>query len=1327
MHGTSPASTWVPLSGLGGLVTLADQTALPEGASPRTHDTDYIVGLAKTRAGLTNVYNVVSSTVGPNAPLAAASSTWVNPNNILLNDGAFATQTPVNVANALTITDFNFNIPITDQIAGALLTLYGYANAACNIVAQLIVGGVPVGTPKTIAVPVGVSASFVLGSTSDQWGTILLTAAVNGLSFGVQISAATTGFDLATIFLDYATLTIGVSTGGQNFQTIEPFVDQQGNVKNLSLDAAGNFYVEDVTNSPGTRSLLFTGITPGSYFIGINGSGVEYMAFTDGVKGSDMPLQYTPQWVDRITQVGPGAAPSFAPGAASSNTFPITSITQPPANSDATNPGHISVLLWSAGPGSTAPGNVLTVYYSPSFVGGSPAPGNQDMTLVNEFNSGNATYVYISGTPFGSGTYLVTSVGNALPPHVDHFRYYFTVQMPTSNFQEAIAAAGQYQQTLATLTTANPVPGLAVGNNVTVAGASVPAWDNTWPITQELNSAAMSITQTSVALSVATYSYAVNQGTPPAAGQLVTVTGTTNANGALNVTNATIVSSTGGTTGTFTVNVAVVSAASAPETGLATTAGTIFTIDPGPGDVGTASNPILGNSTGGTLTYVGAAAQIVGPGTRQGTVFFITRNGYYTAPAPPVTFTCPLNTLNIQASNIPIGPPNVIARGIAFTEAGQNGVPGANFFTIPTPVSYIVNNQTYTATALIINDNTTTSATFQFTDSVLLNALAIDVYGYNLFNQIEIGDPAWVGSFDSRNVYGKCLNKIQNFNNLSFDGGYLPSLQSGQLVPLGWTTPDIYGQLVVSQKFGNAYYIQNTSAGTLTVAGLISQTAYQDAYQQPIINPNTLYSVRVTASNPSGLKTGNLVVTLTAGGVTYGTFTLPFSSLTTSQAIYSSTLVTAKMPTVPPGLTLNVYASVIGVNADVEIDRIDIYPTNIPVLSTTEFWSYAGLPEQVDAVTGKVVYESENQMPVNGSITLYDTHYAVKGWTGNAPGSSLYSLQASANLEPAQWEEPEVSQRSGGAIGPLSFDGGEQWFLAAARAGLYLFVGGQPGKIMQEIYQVWDAINWKYGYTIWVKVDITHRKIYVGVPLPTPNFWLPNAPVNANPTSPNVILMCNYQGLDSGEMLRSEPQMHTTMFGSLNAIDMRRKWSIWQIPAPSANIVQSAGISGEQADEALYICNGRGTSQIYKLDETAQTDNGIFIDSRYTTAGLVELSKRAQFQQLGFGRIRWDYLLASLVSQGNVGLTLYPNRLEWPIPTTGHPPAPVQYNSWTYPGGISPGFGQDDAEAALNFAATRTFVEFRETDGFGFQLSNLALHGRADTWNKLRGRVGVTP
>ena len=1327
MHGTS-AGAPVSLSGYGGLVTLARPETVPEGASPRTYDTDFLVGSVGTRAGLTSIYNPSAETIGPNPATVATSGTWLNPTNILLSDGHFTSQTPVNIGNGLDLFDFAFSIAPTSSVAGLELILIGFSNSPCNLSAQLFVAGVPAGPVRTVAMPQTLG-TMVIGGLMDPWGLFLTPAILNANNFGVQLSAVSTGFDLATAFLDYATFSVGVNVGTSNFQFITTFTAQNGDVKNLSLDADGNFYVEDVTNAPGVLTLAIQNITPNSYCVGVNGPDVEYLAFSNGFTGSDLPLQYTANWIDRITQVGPGAAPSFSPTAATADTFAISTITQPPANSDITDPGHISVLLQSAGPGSTAPGNVITVYYSPGFFGGSPHPEAQDLVLVNAFNSGIPVYVYISGTGLVDGTYLVTSVGNALPPGVDHFRYYFTVTAPTAAFQNIVEAPGQYQMTVATMTMAVPVPGLTVGNDVTITGASVPAWDATWPISNTLDSASMVITNSSVTGSIATLNYSVVTGTPPVAGQLVTVTGTTNANGALNVTNATIASSTGGSSGSFTLTVPVVTAGAAPESGQATTAGTIFQFDPGLTTLGGSSNPIFGNSTGGTLTFVAATAQLIAPGTRQGSVFFITRNGYYTAPAPPVTFTCPENTTSILVSNIPIGPPNVIARGITLTEAGQNGVPGANFFTLPTPVTYIVNNVSYTATSFFINDNTTTSTALVFTDSVLLNALAIDVYGYDLFNQIEIGAPAWITSYDGRNFYGLCQNKIQNFNNLSFDGGYLPTLQQGQLVPLGWSTPDPYGQLVVSPKFGNAYYIHNTTGSTLTVAGQITQTAFQDYLQIPILNANTAYSVRVSARAPSGLTGGTLVVSLVSAGVVLGQFNLALGSLRSSYNIFTGTLLTTPFLTVPTDLQLVVAAQNLVAGADVEIDRIEVFPTAIPILTTTVYGSYAGLPEQVDSVTGQVKFESENQQPVNGAVVMYDTLYGLKGWAGTAPGASLYSLQASANLEPAQWQEPEVAQKSG-AIGVLAYDFGEQWIVMANRNGLYLFEGGQPGKINHEIIQVWDSILWKNAQTIWVRNDVIHRRLMIGVPMPTPNFWLPNAPKNANPSSPNVILMLNYQGIDSGDQLKSEPQMHTTMFGTLTAIDMRRKWSIWQIPSPYANVCQFGGIFGRDAGSQILICSGRENSQVYLLDDTATTDNGIFIDALYTTAGLVPAAKRAEIPAVGAFRALWDYMVVSLQGGGNVGVTLYPNYLFGPQTGTT-PNLPPGYSQWTLPGGFTPstpgtGFGSalpaaNDMEAPLNFTATRTFFEFRENDGFGFTLSNLVLHVKKSIWNALRG------
>jgi hypothetical protein len=317
----------------------------------------------------------------------------------------------------------------------------------------------------------------------------------------------------------------------------------------------------------------------------------------------------------------------------------------------------------------------------------------------------------------------------------------------------------------------------------------------------------------------------------------------------------------------------------------------------------------------------------------------------------------------------------------------------------------------------------------------------------------------------------------------------------------------------------------------------------------------------------------------------------------------------------------------------------------------------------------------------------------------------MYSLVAQSNLEPAQWDEPEVSQRTG-ACGPMAFDFGEQWLVMACRNGLYLYEGGQPGKIMQEIFQVWDAINWQAANTIWVKVDPFTRRMFIGVPLPTPNFWLPDAPVNAHPTTPNVILMLNYQGLDTGEAVKRMAGLHTTMFGQLNTIDMLRKWSIWQIPSPYAAIVTTS------TDKGFYICNGRGNSKVYLLDPNATDDDGIPINGLYTTYGFTNVSKVEQMPMLGAFRKRWGYMTITVSGAGQLAVRFLPNQLV-NEPLTG-------WNPWIVPGGfnLTP-VCLNDREASVNFAATRTFVEL---SGNNFTTSSLTLYGRKDVWNQLTGR-----
>lgn len=1298
MHGTSQG-TPVPLSTFGGLATIADPNSLPEGASPRNYDMDFSVGSTRTRDGLTSAYTYSGSSVGPNpGGLATAAAEWNNVSSILGTSGYASTQVGTGVH--CLVTEFAFDLSPNTSITSITVNFDGYSNAPGTIISvSLLKKGVSFTGINAAVIGTGPAAYQIAGKL---WGASWSAADINNTGFGLSIQATNSSFPLATAFLNNATITVGIAIGNYNFNWIGTFTDQNGAVTNLSQNANGQLFKEDVTNNPGVLTLALEGVTPNSYVVGVQGQGVEYLAFNNLFTGSDIPRQYTAGWIDKVTQVGPGASPVFSATSAASTTYNITSITQPPVVIS----NFAGYGLQSAGPGSNTPGNTVTIYYQDSRFGG------PDNDLVTSFNSGVSVYLYLQLTASSGGdtdgalsspyTALVTSVNIGKPNGNPINFYYFTYQVPSAGFVWNSQQNGflvTYQRTQATITTAVPVPLLTVGDSAVITGNSVSAWNTTWPINANFNSGSMAITQSSLSSAgVGTYSYSVVQGANPVAAQLVTITGTLNGNGALNVVNARIATVAGTTSGTFTINLlpAGTTFPAQAEDGQAITAGTLFGFDPGIATLATSTSPIHGTGTGGSLTVVGSG-QVIGSGTRQGVVFFITRNGLWTAPGPPVTFTTPDNTTTINASNIAIGPPNVIARGIAFTEAGQNGVPGANFFTIPTNVIYIVDDVSYTATALIINDNTSTTASFAFTDNVLLDAEAIDVQGFNLFNLIEIGNPGWIVQYDSRNFYGLCQNKIQNFNNLSFDGGYL---NPGNPVPLGWTVPDQYGRLLISPVFGNSYYIQNSTGVIQLNYGQITQSAYQDAYQQPILNANTTYSIRVTCRNPSGIVSGNLVFEALSSGVIYGSIVLGLGAMTQTMQTFTAPFITTPMATVPTSLVLTMYGANFASGADCEIDRIEVFPTEIPVLNTTVFGSYAAEPEMVDAITGAVKFTSENQQSVNGAFVLFDTFYGLKD-------KSMYSLRSIQNLEPAQWDEPEVSQQVG-TCGVNAYTGdGEQWAITACRNGIYLYEGGQPGRIMTEINQVWNAINWNAKQSIWIKNDVTNRRLLIGIPMPTPNFWLPNAPVNTNPAQPNVILMCNYLGVDTAEGLKAESAVHVTMFGTLEAGDMRRKWSLWNIQTPYASFVTTS------TDQAFYICNGVDNSKIYKLDPEATTDDGSAINSLYTTYGFVNLAKSAQYPMLGMFRKRWGYMTTTVSGSGNLGVRFLGDTLLGPADST------AGYYPWSVPGGINlTATPNRDRESTANFVATRTFLEFSGTD---FDLSNITLYGKKDTYNAITG------
>jgi hypothetical protein len=107
-----------------------------------------------------------------------------------------------------------------------------------------------------------------------------------------------------------------------------------------------------------------------------------------------------------------------------------------------------------------------------------------------------------------------------------------------------------------------------------------------------------------------------------------------------------------------------------------------------------------------------AEAGNVAAGLRYGMVMFKTRSGYITAPQGPFSWTA-AGGKQVTVTNLPIGPEQVVARIVAFTVAG--GSNAGPFFFIGAPATIDGVSETST----IVEDNITTTATFNFDDVFL--------------------------------------------------------------------------------------------------------------------------------------------------------------------------------------------------------------------------------------------------------------------------------------------------------------------------------------------------------------------------------------------------------------------------------------------------------------------------------------------------------------------------------------------------------------------------------------------------------------------------------
>jgi hypothetical protein len=151
--------------------------------------------------------------------------------------------------------------------------------------------------------------------------------------------------------------------------------------------------------------------------------------------------------------------------------------------------------------------------------------------------------------------------------------------------------------------------------------------------------------------------------------------------------------------------------------------------------IGPAEGPAAGDST---------SSGSISPGPHQCAVVFVTRQGYWTAPSPAVTWTATGRNM-VSVTNIPTGPSNVVQRLLAFT-----GSEGANFYHVPA--------------TMVINDNLTTSVALDFTDTILLSGVSIDY----LFSQIQLPEQLGVIDYAERLFWWGERAQKDNWRGLRF-------------------------------------------------------------------------------------------------------------------------------------------------------------------------------------------------------------------------------------------------------------------------------------------------------------------------------------------------------------------------------------------------------------------------------------------------------------------------------------------------------------------------------------------------------------------------------
>lgn len=981
---------------------------------------------------------------------------------------------------------------------------------------------------------------------------------------------------------------------------MKSFLPSAGGRDLMIWDSLGNLFKED---PQGTINLINARGYANLFYESQSLFSREYQAFFNGLGGFDIPRQYDDKNWDRVSQVGPGLAP-----VASDISWPLLSISR------AATTGIITGVLdvpWGQAP-SLVPGGLITIV---GLTADTTLDGTFPVTGVGPSGGGDTQF-----TAWGNpGSYTISAISRA-------------------------AIGGGLS--LVTATLSGP-PSVSHGDIVVVAGVDDESFNGSWVADTLSGNTLTWIDDGPNSISAGGFLYIQNfvgslyDASPGVPGNYPTGTAGIALVGDLadELPPGITITLAGGSNADW--NTSWVTSGVNPPTYLPPGSPGLVGQGAQQGitqvylDAGAASYPAA-QSYGGTATLAlnassPAVSGVAGPagnisqGLHLVSVAFITRQGFITQAAPWSQWNAQ-GGLQAALTGIATGPPNIQQRLLLFTPMISPPAVTGTFCSLPTGSTALSK-----ASVMLIPDNTTTTATIDFSDAILISGFQAEY----LFSQLELGECSTFLPYNARGVWLGERNKVPNFVNLEFDGGFTATL------PDGWTLDPVSGaggqsalSVNIPGDWADAYAI--TGDGATVQRGLIRQSAYQDALLVARIEPNTSYSLRVRVMTSGVITQGvfkinlrSLLAGITTTGIVVDTpanhqllnFEVPANG---RYYEFIASLTDVPFAIVPSDLQLQVYSDgTLSNGGTFIVDSIQIFPTLTPVNASTARISRGFNPESFDSVTGQVQVRPGDGQQLRAGFPLRNSLYLAKDhYLG-------YVTDDGVN-EPSSWQFTEVDATTG-ICGPNAVDWTNEWAVFAERSGLHLCWGSDPVKITPEIQNdatntgrvSWASINWTAAYTMWVRIDRVNKMILVG------------APINGA-TSPNVVFMLDYRWLDSAEDIASSPLVGYSQFtGKILGHGRGRRWAVW-------NIAANAMCFAERADGSVQpFFGGIGNGTVFwQQDFLIQgSDNGAAIASQYQGYATPSSIEEQQYQ-LRAHRKLLGYLKFRAVGVGTLNLAV---------------------------------------------------------------------------------------